>query len=96
MPTLTIEYTTEAERLAYERAITFVAEMNRLGMQAPAGTVIDACEGLALSQGRALIQATLADAVQARVDEAEKKGARHAPVRVDTRAAAKDDTNAPS
>ena len=30
MPTLTINYTTDSERLAYERAIAFVAEMNRL------------------------------------------------------------------
>lgn len=59
MPTLTINYTTESERIAYERAIAFVAEMNQLGLQAPAGGVLDACEGLALSQGRDFLQATL-------------------------------------
>jgi hypothetical protein len=73
MPTLTINYSTDSERLAYERAIAFVAEMSRLGLHAPAGGVLDACEGFALSQGRQLLQATLTDAVQARVQEAEKK-----------------------
>jgi hypothetical protein len=79
MPSLTINYTTDSERLSYERAIAFVAEMNRLGLQAPAGGVLDACEGLALSQGRELLQATLADAVQARVEQAEKKKGRRTP-----------------
>jgi hypothetical protein len=73
MPTLTIHYATDAERLAYERAIAFVAEMHRLGLQAPDRDVINACEGLALDQGRKLLQDTLAAAVQARVDDLEKK-----------------------
>lgn len=89
MPTLTINYTTDCERLAYERAIAFVAEMNRLGLQAPAGGVLDACEGLALSQGRELLQATLADAVQARIQEAEKKKGRQARRRAVTPAETK-------
>ena len=89
MPTLTINYTTDSERLAYERAIAFVAEMNRLGLHAPVGGVLDACEGLALSQGRELLQATLADAVQARVQDAEKKKGRRTPRRVVTPAETK-------
>jgi hypothetical protein len=89
MPFLTIHYTTDSERLAYERAIAFVAEMNRLGLQAPAGGVLDACEGLALSQGRELLQATLAEAVQARVEEAEKKNGRRTPRRAVTPAETK-------
>ena len=73
MPTMSITYNTDAERVAYEQAIAFVAEMHRLGLQAPARDVIDACEGLALDRGRRLLQDTLAGAVQARVDDLEKK-----------------------
>ena len=50
MPTLTITYQTPEERRAYERAIAFVAEMHRIGLGAPDGGVIDACESVALSQ----------------------------------------------
>lgn len=73
MPTLTITYETPEERRAYERAIAFVAEMRQLGLEAPDGGVIDACEAVALSKGRDLLRDTLAAAVQARVDGVEKK-----------------------
>lgn len=76
MPTLTIHYETEGERLAYERAVVFVAELHQLGMDCPADRVVDACEDLALGRGRDLIRDALADAIQARVDQVEKKGAR--------------------
>jgi hypothetical protein len=72
MPPLTIEYTTEAERLQYERLIAYVQEMNRLGATAAHGTVLETCELFALNQGRQLLRETLADAIQARAD-AEKK-----------------------
>lgn len=73
MPTLTISYETPEERRDYERAIAFVAEMRQLGLQAPHGGVIDACEALALSRGQDLLRDTLAAAVQARVSDVEKK-----------------------
>ena len=72
MPTLTIDYDTDAERLQYERAIAYVREMMRLGATAPHGTALDACETFALDRGRALLRDNLAAAVQARAD-AEKK-----------------------
>ncbi len=72
MPTLTINYDTPEERRAYERAIDFVAKMHRLGLNAPDGGVIDACEAATLSQGRDLLRETLSAAVQAWVDGAEK------------------------
>jgi len=72
MPTLTIEYTTEAERLQYERLIAYAQAMNRLGATAPPGTVLDTCELFALDRGRRLLRDNLAAAVQARAD-AEKK-----------------------
>ena len=72
MPTLTITYGTPEERREYERAIAFVAEMRQLGLTAPHGSVIDACEALCLSKGRDLLRDTLSGAVQARVSDAEK------------------------
>jgi hypothetical protein len=87
MPTLTITYHTEAERIAYEQAVAFVAEMHRLGLHSPARDVIDTCEGLALGQGRKLLNDTLAAAVQARVDDLEKKCRRN-PVRPEQRTTA--------
>jgi hypothetical protein len=78
MPTLTIEYTTEAERLALEQAIAFFTQMRHVAATAPDGTVLAACEHLALTDGRRLLRDTLATAVQARADhsDAQKKSAR--------------------
>ena len=76
MPTLTIEYTTEAERLQYERLIAYVQEMNRLGLTAAHGTVLDSCERFALDQGRQLLRDNLAAAIQARADGEKKVPAR--------------------
>jgi hypothetical protein len=72
MPTLTIEYSTELERLQYERMVSYVQEMLRLGGTAAHGTVLDTCERFALDQGRQLLRDNLEAAVQARAD-AEKK-----------------------
>jgi hypothetical protein len=76
MPTLVIEYTTEAERLQYERMIAYVQEMNRLGLTAAHGTVLDRCEVFALDAGRKLLRDNLAAAVQARADAEKKSPAR--------------------
>jgi hypothetical protein len=73
MPTLTIEYTTDSERLQYERAIAYVQELNRIAATAAPGTVLDTCEVFALEQGRKVLRDTLADTLQARVDAAPKK-----------------------
>jgi hypothetical protein len=96
MPTLTIAYSTDAERLAYERAIAFVAEMRQLAQSAPGGGVIGACEDLALSRGRELLRATLATAAQARVDRDEQKGAPPGPARAGPGAATRGGTSVPS
>ena len=45
MPTLTLEYTTEAERLQYECLIAYGRELNRLGATAAPGAVLDTCSG---------------------------------------------------
>ena len=72
MPTFTVEYTTEAERLELERAVAYVAEMRRVGATAAHGTVLNTCELFALDKGRQLIRDNLAATLQARAD-AEKK-----------------------
>jgi hypothetical protein len=77
MPTLTIEYHDEDQRLALEQAIAYVADLRQLAIDAPAGTVLEACEGLALEKGRALLRSTLAAALQGRIAQAEQKGGTH-------------------
>jgi hypothetical protein len=74
MPTLTIEYQDEAERVGLEQAIAFVRQMQQVAQTAPAGTVLAACEQVALQDGRALLRKSLTSAIQGRVDAAEKKG----------------------
>lgn len=72
MPTLTIEYTTDAERVQYERMIAYVQEMNRLGTTAEPGTVLDTCERFARDRGRQLLRDHLQATVQARADAPKK------------------------
>ena len=77
--TMTFEYTDEAERFALEQAVAFVAQMRRVAGEAPDGTVLAACEQVALRDGRVLLRDTLAAAVQGRVAAAEQKGGPPAP-----------------
>jgi hypothetical protein len=77
MPTLTIEYHDENERLALEQAVAYIHDLRRLAVEAPAGTVLEACEGLALEKGRALLRSSLAAALGSRVALAEQKGGTH-------------------
>ena len=79
MPTLTIEYRDEHERIALEQAIAYLTDLRQLALDAPAGTVLDACEGHALDKGRALLRSTLAAALHGRVAVAERKGGTPAP-----------------
>jgi hypothetical protein len=96
MPLLTIEYRDESERLALEQAIAYLADLRQLAEDAPSGTVLDACERLALEKGRALLRSTLAASLQARIGMAEQKGGRpgNAPKR--TPDAQRASTNEPS
>ncbi len=74
MPTLTIEYRDENERLALEQAIAYISDLRQVALDAPAGTVLDTCEDLALDKGRALLRSTLAAALHSRIALAEQKG----------------------
>lgn len=73
MPTITVTYESEAERIAYQRAIDYAAEMLRVAQAVPDAQVVDACEGLARDQGRQLLRDSLSNAIQSRIDVAEKK-----------------------
>jgi hypothetical protein len=73
MPVGTFEYRTEAERVAIERAIAFVTQLNDLALSAPPGQVLDTCELQALTTGRDLLRASLQQAVQSYLDTAEEK-----------------------
>lgn len=81
MPTGTFTYHTDRERRAIEHAIAFVTEMHQLAQTAPDGLVLGVREQQALQQGHDLLRSTIQQAVQARVDAAEEKGAPHAPAR---------------
>ena len=98
MPTLTIEYRDEAERLALEQAIGFFTHLRQVAQTAPAGAVLAACEQVALQDGRAWLRNSLAAAVQARIDQAEQKGGKSATaaVRAGTPASPEGGTSAPS
>jgi hypothetical protein len=78
MPTMMIEYQDDAERLALEQCLAFFAQMRKTALTAPDGSVLAACEQVALNDGRALLRSTLAKAVESRVAVAEQKGGRHA------------------
>lgn len=96
MPSLTITYRDDAERLALEQAIAYVAHLSQLAQDAPDGTVLAACEQLALTDGRALLRSTLAAALEGRIAAAEQKGGPPASVPTRTSDAPRADTHAPS
>lgn len=96
MPTLTIEYRDDKERLVLEQAIAYVADLRQLAQDAPAGTVLDACERLALDKGRVLLRSALAASLQARVGIAEQQGGKHASAPLRTLDAPRASTTEPS
>lgn len=79
MPTVTMEYSTEEERIVLEQAVAYFSHMRQLAANAPAGTVLEACEQLALSDGRQLLRDSLVSAVQSRVQSVDAK--KKSPVR---------------
>jgi hypothetical protein len=76
MPTLTVEYCDDAERLVLEQALAYFSQLRQAALSALTGRVLDTCEQLALSDGRALLRSTLASALQGHIDaEEQQKGA---------------------
>lgn len=96
MPSLTIEYRDESERLALEQAIAYLAQLRSVAQDAPDGTVLDACEKLALADGRALLRSTLAAALHGRIAQSEQKGGPPAAVPRRTPDAPRAPANGPS
>jgi len=96
MPTLTIEYRDASERLALEQAIAYVAQLRQVAQDAPDGSVLDACEKVALADGRALLRSTLAAALDSRIAAGEQKGGPHASAPPRTPDAPRGGTHAPS
>jgi hypothetical protein len=79
MPTLAIEYQAEAERLILEQALAFFTQMRHVSTTAPDGTVLAACERIALDSGRELVRDTLASAVPGRADTTDASQKKRAP-----------------
>ena len=96
MPSLTIDYHDDAERLALEQALAYVAHLRQLALTAPEGAVLAACEQLALQEGRALLRSTLTAALENRCAVAEQKGGPRVAVRKRTPDAPRASTRAPS
>ena len=96
MITLTITCRDEAERLAVEQTLAFVRQLHQLALSAPDGTVLPACEQLALRDGRALLRSTLAAALEGRIAAAEQKGGLPASAPRRTPDAPRAATSAPS
>lgn len=93
MPTGTFEYRDDAERVAIEQAIAFVAQMRDLALNAAPGQVLDQCEGHALDAGRDLLRSTLQQAVQTSIDHAEGKKGRIVSARAAANGGSSDDAN---
>lgn len=73
--TLTLEIDPGHEDLLRQYA-AFLEEKNDLATAAPDGSVLDACEQAVIERGREQQRRVLERAVQARLDDAEKKGRR--------------------
>jgi hypothetical protein len=67
---------TDAQAQILHRILALMDELSQLADTAADGTVLDACEEAVLAGGRDLQRTLLEQAVQRRIDAAEKKGRR--------------------
>ena len=74
--TITLEVDCPAQEELIRSYHALVMELNDLALSAPDGAVIDQLEDLAIERGRETLRASLQQAVQKRIDDAEKKGRR--------------------
>jgi hypothetical protein len=72
-PTVSIEVPADHEQLI-RRFLALTEELDHLADTAADGTVFDACENMVLLKGRDMQRSLLQEAVQRRIDAAEKKG----------------------
>lgn len=75
---ITLEVDDAAQEQLIRNYHALVMELNDLALAAPDHAVLDRLEDLAIQRGRQTLQASLQQAVQKRIDEAEKKGRRSA------------------
>jgi hypothetical protein len=73
--TITLEIDPSDEALIRDYA-AFLDEMKALAATAPDGNVLSVCEAAVVERGRESQRKVLREAVQARIDGAEKKGRR--------------------
>jgi hypothetical protein len=80
--TLILEVDCPAQEELMRNYHALVMELNDLALTAPDDAVIDQLEERAIQRGRETLRASLQQAVQKRIDDAEKKGRRsdNAPV----------------
>jgi len=78
---VTFDLTVDQERLL-RQTLAFIEEIHDVADKAADGTVLDACEVAVITKGQELQRQFLQQAVQRRVDTAEKKGRRSALVPV--------------
>jgi hypothetical protein len=69
---------TSAQAQILHRVLALMEELNHLADTAPDGCVFDTCEASVLCGGRQVQQQLLQQAVQRRIESAEKKGRRSA------------------
>jgi hypothetical protein len=81
-PKVTIEVDARHEAVL-RRALALAEEMEQLALTAPDGQVFRACEEAVLDKGRKFQALVLGEAVARRIEAAEKKGRRSAPVAAD-------------
>ena len=74
---------TPARARLLQRLLAMSEELDRLALESPDGTVLEACESRVIQQGRELQIGLLQDAVARRIETAGKKGPRSASVRAD-------------
>ena len=71
--TVSFTVTSSAQKAALTAAFAFVSEVEAAALTAPPGRVLDACETLALGQGRKFLADTLQSVLQQRIDDSQKK-----------------------
>jgi hypothetical protein len=78
--TITLEVPVEHEALM-RHTLAFAEELHQLALDAPDGTVFDACESAVIRKGREVQTQMLEAAVARRIEAAEKKGRRSVSAR---------------
>jgi hypothetical protein len=76
--TILLEVDDPAQEQLIRHYHALVMELNDLALTAPDAAVLDQLEDLAIQRGRETLRASLEQAVQKRLDTAEKKGRRSA------------------